>query len=480
MIARALLVLLIATIAQPAFGAATIVIVNGDDPGEGLNDPTPTTPIGFNPGLTLGVQRRNVFTLAALRWGQALTSAVEIRVLVKMDPLTCTATAVVAGNGQATSMTANFPEAPVRNAWYPRALADKIRGFDANPGQPDITATFNSSLGSSGIPGAPGCGFDFYLGLDNNAPAGQMDFYKVVYHEFAHGLGVGTSTFPDIGVFNSGLPHISDFFLLDTTTGKTWNTMTEAEIIASAVNTRKLVWTGANANGAAQLHLQPGVPEVVVSSPSNVAGTYIAAPAAGGGGLLSSPGVTGDLMPAIDSGGVSTTDACEPIVGANVVAISGKIALADRGTCAFATKAQNVQNAGAIGLILVNDNAASPPTTPGGVPASITIPVVHITQADGNALKAQLRFRSRTRSGITTTLRINTAQRAGLDPLGRLLMYTPSPLQLGVSVVHFDPIASPNLLMEPPPPAPDVPDVAFPPPGLVIDVTFNLLKDIGW
>ena len=190
--------------------------------------------------------------------------------------------------------------------------------------------------------------------------------------------------------------------------------------------------------------------------------------------------MTGDLMPAIDSGGVSATDACEPIVGANVVAISGKIALVDRGTCAFAVKAQNVQNAGAIGLVLANDVAASPPTIPGGVPASITIPVVHITQADGNALKAQLRFRSRTRSGITTTLRTNLNQRLGLDPLGRLLMYTPNPLQLGVSVTHFDPIASPNLLMEPPPPAPDVPDTAFPPPGLVIDVTYNLLKDIGW
>jgi hypothetical protein len=478
MIARALLVLILSAIARPSWGA-TMVFVNGDDPGEGFNDTTPTTPVGSNPGLTLGVQRRNTVLFALFRWGQELTSDVEIRVLMRMEPLSCTATTVVAGQTDPNTLVANFPGAPLSNTWYPRALADKIHGSDLRPGQPDIIVTFNSNLGGSGVPGTAGCGFNFYYGLDNNTPAGEIDFYKTMYHEIAHGLGFGTSTFPDIGVFNSGLPHISDHFLYDTTAGKTWSNMTQAELVASAVNTRKLVWTGVNANAAAQLQLASGVPELVVSSPSALAGTYIATPAAGGGGQLSSPGVTGDLMPAIDSGGVSTTDACEPIVGANAVAINGKVALADRGTCAFAVKAQNVQNAGAIGLILVDNIGANPPTTPGGIPVSITIPVVHITQVDGNALKAQLRFRSRTRSGITTTLRTNLDQRLGLDPQGRLLIYTPNPLQLGISVTHFDPIASPNLLMEPPPPARDVPNVAFPP-GLFIDVTSNVLRDIGW
>ena len=37
--------------------AANIVVVSFDGPGVGLNDPTPATPVGGNPGTTLGQQR---------------------------------------------------------------------------------------------------------------------------------------------------------------------------------------------------------------------------------------------------------------------------------------------------------------------------------------------------------------------------------------------------------------------------------------
>ena len=45
--------------------AATITIVNNDNPGEGFNDPTPVAPVGGNTGTTLGEQRLIVFETAA-------------------------------------------------------------------------------------------------------------------------------------------------------------------------------------------------------------------------------------------------------------------------------------------------------------------------------------------------------------------------------------------------------------------------------
>lgn len=458
-----------------AFGAATINILNNDGAGEGFNDPTPVAPIGGNTGTTLGQQRLNVFQAAANVWAATLTSAVEIRVQANMDPLTCTASSATLGAAGPTSITANFGGAPVANTWYHRALADKIRGFDGNPGSADITATFNSSVGSSGgVAPAAGCGFTFYLGLDNNH-GGQIDLFAVVLHELGHGLGFSTATSVTSGAQVSGLPHIFDRFLFDRTFNNTWNNLTDAQRQASAINTANLVWTGANANSAGVSILTPGTPELVVTAPSNIAGTYLASPASGGGGTLSFPGLSGELMPAIDSGGASVTDACEPITGANALAIAGKVALVDRGTCTFLVKATNVQNAGAVGIIIADNAAGSPPGAPGGITSAITIPVLAITQAAGNTLKGQLLFRSRRNSGIFTTLRSNTAVRLGMDSLNRMRMYAPNPVQTGSSVSHFDTIATPNLLMEPAINGDLTHSVVSPQ-----DVTFHLLLDLGW
>ena len=60
--------------------AATFVIVNNDGPGEGFNDPTPVSPIGGNPGTTLGQQRLNCFIRAGEIWGAILQSNVNITI----------------------------------------------------------------------------------------------------------------------------------------------------------------------------------------------------------------------------------------------------------------------------------------------------------------------------------------------------------------------------------------------------------------
>ncbi|HET8898470.1 MAG TPA: M36 family metallopeptidase [Rhodanobacteraceae bacterium] len=93
------------------------------------------------------------------------------------------------------------------------------------------------------------------------------------------------------------------------------------------------------------------------------------------------------VVQATDTGGVSSTDGCEAIGG-----VSGSIALVDRGTCSFKTKALNAQNAGATGMLLVNNVAGAAPglgddTT---ITTAITIPVLSLSQADGNTVKAAL------------------------------------------------------------------------------------------
>lgn len=68
--------------------------------------------------------------------------------------------------------------------------------------------------------------------------------------------------------------------------------------------------------------------------------------------------------------------------------VAGKIAVIDRGTCTFTVKVKNAQDAGATGVIIVNNAAGLPGM--GGTDATITIPAVGISQAEGNALKTAL------------------------------------------------------------------------------------------
>lgn len=77
--------------------------------------------------------------------------------------------------------------------------------------------------------------------------------------------------------------------------------------------------------------------------------------------------------------------------------LTGKIALIQRGTCTFAIKAQNAQDAGAIGVILYNNAAGN--LIPAGAAPGITIPVYGITLADGQALIASM-----TASEVNVTL----------------------------------------------------------------------------
>jgi hypothetical protein len=121
-------------------------------------------------------------------------------------------------------------------------------------------------------------------------------------------------------------------------------------------------------------------PMVTIDEPSYAAGSYVAT-AAAFGPAPDATGIAGAIELAED--GTGTNEGCDAFVGFT----AGAIALVDRGTCPFAQKALNAQNAGAVGVIVAN-NAAGTITMAGDGP--LTIPSVMVSLADGNTIKSGL------------------------------------------------------------------------------------------
>lgn len=460
-----------------AFAGATITIVNLDGPGEGFNDPTPAAPIGGNPGTTVGQQRLIAFQFAADIWGATLDSPAEIKIQAQFDPLTCTATTGVLGSAGARVVISDFPGTEFPRTWYHIALANKRAGGDLIPGPPgssadDITARFNSNIGQPGCLTTSG----WYYGLDTNEPPGRVNLVVVLLHEFAHGLGFQSFVNVSTGQKLQNLDDIYIKYAFDTSVGKRLTEMTDAERRAAIINSRRVVWDGANVTAAVPLVLSPGTPLLFINSPAGIAGSYSVGTATFGPPLTES-GVTGDVVLANDGSsetippgapGGTVTDGCQPFV--NAADMSGKIALVDRGACGFTVKVKNAQDAGAISVLVADNVTDSPPPILGGSDPTITIPAVRISLEDGNKIKAALASGT-----VNATLKLDPAVRAGADALNRAILYGPNPVRPGSSFSHWDPIATPNQLMEPF----NTSDLTFSvkPPE---DLTLPLMRDIGW
>jgi len=149
-------------------------------------------------------------------------------------------------------------------------------------------------------------------------------------------------------------------------------------------------------------------PVVTINSPAAIAGDKLAGTAQFGPQVFSA--TTGDVVLADDGAGASPSDGCEPFVNAGDVA--GKIALVDRGACSFVQKAQNAQAAGAIALIVANNQAGI--VNMAGSDPAIVIPCLSVLQSDGAAIKAQL--------AVPETVNATLARETGTDNSLRWLM----------------------------------------------------------
>jgi len=438
-------------------GTGRVVIVNADLPGVGFNDASRVEPVGGNPGVTLGQQRFNVYVKAADRWSAALDTNVDIRVRGSWADLECSETGAVLGQTSVLSWSANFPNAPRTDIWYPAALANKFAGSDLTSAQDDMFIQFNSAIDNGTCLGNR----SWYYGFDGNE-GNDDSLYHVVLHEIAHGLGMSSRAMTE---YFQNRPSVFDLHTLDTTIGLRWDQMTQQQREVSVTNSGHLAWDGDNVTSRAALFLQNAT-VFTVTQPSPVSRNYPFGTATFGPSVSGTP-MSGRIVQAADDPnetGPATTDGCTALT--NAASISGNIALIDRGTCSFVEKAKNAQAAGAVGVIIAdNRTACVPPAMGASGPASdVLIPVISISQNDGIALRAQS---EEIRGGI----RVDPSRLAGASDQGYVLLYAPCEVAGGSSKHHWDVSASPSLLMEP-----------FINPDLEdsLDLSIFQLMDIGW
>jgi len=221
--------------------ATTIIIVNRDGAGEGLNSAARVAPVQGNSATTLGAQYLNVFRAAAEFWEGKLDSSVPIRVDAQLDPLSCSPNSGVLGSAGPLNGFVDFPNAPRRNTIYVVAQANSLAGRDLDPNNSDLSARFNSSVGSSSCLTR----LRWWLGINSPAPAGTISLFDTVLHEIGHGVGFLSLVDQD----GRRLADLNDTFMLnlfDRSQNRAWSAMTNSQRRSSSINNGGLVWSGSN------------------------------------------------------------------------------------------------------------------------------------------------------------------------------------------------------------------------------------------
>ena len=142
--------------------------------------------------------------------------------------------------------------------------------------------------------------------------------------------------------------------------------------------------------------------QVIVAgvSPSNIVGNYANSWADPAGGDWTTPNflIPGtfveDTLMMVDDGSTGTNaqgnpisaEGCTPLINN----LAGKIAVIYRNTCEFGAKALNAQNAGAVGVIIINRDPEVIQMGGGASGATVTIPVVMLSNTDGAILVNQM------------------------------------------------------------------------------------------
>ncbi len=124
-------------------------------------------------------------------------------------------------------------------------------------------------------------------------------------------------------------------------------------------------------------------PVVRVLAPESLEGLYTYSPTAGWGPSVGETNISG-LAVLVNDGSANGELGCGELINAG--ALNGNIAVAFRGSCQFSQKALNAQEAGATALIIINNTGGLLNMAGGDFANQINIPVVMISQADGQLL----------------------------------------------------------------------------------------------
>ncbi len=140
-------------------------------------------------------------------------------------------------------------------------------------------------------------------------------------------------------------------------------------------------------NPRMQMSLFDAVPTFKVNSPTSFAGKKTATESA-----FSTANKIADIGPITKGTVLYNNDASGTLHDActaafNAGALAGKIAVIDRGTCAFTVKVKNAQNAGAIGALIVDNVPGEYPFTMGGTDNTITIPAFMVSFETGDTIE---------------------------------------------------------------------------------------------
>jgi subtilisin family serine protease len=131
---------------------------------------------------------------------------------------------------------------------------------------------------------------------------------------------------------------------------------------------------------------------IAVTAPASLVGDIEMREASFTPALTVKAPVEAPLIAAVDSSltigsSGSPSDACSALK--NTTSVVGRIALIERGGCEFQVKIKNAENAGAVGVVVYNDNAGEPIVMNGDA-GVVHIPAVMIGSADGQRLVTAL------------------------------------------------------------------------------------------
>jgi hypothetical protein len=452
---------------------AQMFVVDYTDPIDfGFNDPAPVDALPGNPAETLGEQRQAVFRRALDIWSSRLDGNASIRIEAAFDDLGCDESTTL-GVGGTRALVRNFPGTPEPDVNYPIAIASAISGQTFEDFDADIGVRFNfridSGTCSEGVEG-------FWYGLDADTPPPfrTASFLELVLHEIAHGLGFQSLTDPDTREFlgSPPFPDAKSLLTFDLEREASWNDLTASQRAASATSGSNLVWIGERTNLRAserllppgRIILDPGTPSEEV----RVAWIQGFAPFVPLEGLERAVALAQGPGPSPPPGDPwQGALACAPLD--NAAQVAGKFALVRRGDCLFAEKWQNVFDAGAAGLILVDNQ---PDGSSGAIARDfglaldrkLSIPIWMVSDSTGGRLLQ-----------LASNDRVRLAYASDEPPRGTsegFINLQASTENTGSNVSHFATSLAPNSLMNP-----TLANFAF---AGDLDQVPELLYDLGW
>jgi hypothetical protein len=229
--------------------------------------------------------------------------------------------------------------------------------------------------------GGPSLNFDFPLNFNNSPVSNQsaaitnLFYWNNIMHDvyYQYGFDEASGNFQENNYGKGGLG--SDYVYAEALDG-------------GGTNNANFATPSDGSNPRMQMYLWSSSVNqyfLTINSPSEIAGQYLAAEASFGPSTPTTA-LTSNLVLVADNSS-SPNEGCNTII--NGTAVIGKIALVYRGNCTFVQKVQNAQNAGAVGVIVIN-NVSGQATTMGGTSSTITIPSIMISDVDGAQIVGQL------------------------------------------------------------------------------------------